>query len=261
MFLYSLIFFIYFLGSKKDCCIYGFDIGGEDGHVNLYQWSVPPGLREETEALAQAIQQSTSSLKRTVSNMSSSSTNSTTEKPSEKKKKKNSNKSNDDEPTKDKSMPPPPPLTSTITICDTFDTSDEPDTQVQRSNSNNNHHSSSTVDKNDTPTNSTNNNILLEEIKVLKEKLLSMNSLEEENKKLRDKVLSLEDEVFYLRNTLIGKYRFQFNFLSHYVQRGIIFNCLFIDLPDEVTYNYMKSITNSYEQRKADMSEKSVEVK
>jgi hypothetical protein len=32
-----------------------------------------------------------------------------------------------------------------------------------------------------------------------------MDSLTEENKKLREKILSMEDEMFYLRNTLISK--------------------------------------------------------
>ncbi|CAF4743563.1 unnamed protein product, partial [Rotaria sp. Silwood2] len=61
-----------------DCCVYGLDLAGDDGHVNTYQWSVPPGLREESEEIAQAIRQSTSSFKRTISTMSSSSSNSTT---------------------------------------------------------------------------------------------------------------------------------------------------------------------------------------
>ncbi|CAF4706473.1 unnamed protein product [Rotaria sp. Silwood1] len=41
---------ILFLGSKKkDCCAYGLDVAGDDGYVNMYQWSVHPGLREESE--------------------------------------------------------------------------------------------------------------------------------------------------------------------------------------------------------------------
>ncbi|CAF2707338.1 unnamed protein product [Rotaria sp. Silwood2] len=118
-------FFIYFLGSKKDCCAYGLDLAGDDGHVNIYQWSVPPGLREESEEIAQTIRESTSSFKRTISTMSSSSSSSTTTATKQKKKKVNNNNPNDDEPTtKDKSMPSPS-LASTTTICDTFNASDK----------------------------------------------------------------------------------------------------------------------------------------
>ncbi|CAF1234846.1 unnamed protein product [Rotaria sp. Silwood1] len=35
--------------KKKDCCAYGLDVAGDDGYVNMYQWSVHPGLREESE--------------------------------------------------------------------------------------------------------------------------------------------------------------------------------------------------------------------
>ena len=202
-------FFIYFLGSKKDCCVYGLEVAGDDGHVNMYQWSFPPGLREESEEIVQTIRQGTSSFKRTISTMSSSSSSSTTTGTKQKKKKVNNNNSNDDEPTtNDKSMPPPP-LASTITICDTFDTSDKSVSQGQQINSNNKDQSSSFVTANSatnsTTTSSTDINSLLEEIKVLREKLSSMDSLDEENKKLREKILSIEDEMFYLRNTLISK--------------------------------------------------------
>ncbi len=127
-----------------------------------------------------------------------------------KEKKINNNNPIDDEPTtKDKPMPPPP-LASTITICDTFDTSDKCVSQGQQSNPNNKHQSSSLVTANCSATNSTTSsstdiNSLLEEIKILHEKLSSMDSLTEENEKLREKILSMEDEMFYLRNTLISK--------------------------------------------------------
>ncbi|CAF4939900.1 unnamed protein product, partial [Rotaria sp. Silwood2] len=81
------------------CCAYGLDLAGDDGHVNIYQWSVPPGLREESEEIAQTIRESTSSFKRTISTMSSSSSSSTTTATKQKKKKVNNNNPNDDEPT------------------------------------------------------------------------------------------------------------------------------------------------------------------
>ncbi|CAF4980550.1 unnamed protein product, partial [Rotaria sp. Silwood1] len=74
---------------------------------------------------------------------------------------------------------PPPPFASTITICGTFDTSDKCVSQGQQSNSNNKHQSSSLVTANCSATNSTTSsstdiNSLLEEIKVLREKLSFM---------------------------------------------------------------------------------------
>ncbi|CAF4215205.1 unnamed protein product [Rotaria sp. Silwood2] len=232
--------FIYFLGSKRDCCAYGLDVAGDDGHVNTYQWSVPPGLREESEEIAQTIRQSTSSFKRTISTMSSSSTSSTTAETKQKRKKINSNNINDDEQTTKYKSKPPSSLASTITICDAFKTSDKCASQGEQSNSNSKHQSSSHITATCSTTNSvtsssTDINSLIEEIKVLREKLSSMDSLVAENTKLREKVLSMQDDMFYLRNTLIS-------------------------LPDEESYNYLKSIVDTYEQRKAELNEKSVEL-
>ncbi|CAF2684545.1 unnamed protein product [Rotaria sp. Silwood2] len=200
--------FIYFLGSKRDCCAYGLDVAGDDGHVNTYQWSVPPGLREESEEIAQTIRQSTSSFKRTISTMSSSSTSSTTAETKQKRKKINSNNINDDEQTTKYKSKPPSSLASTITICDAFKTSDKCVSQGEQSNSNSKHQSSSHITATCSTTNSvtsssTDINSLIEEIKVLREKLSSMDSLVAENTKLREKVLSMQDDMFYLRNTLI----------------------------------------------------------
>ena len=101
---------------------------------------------------------------------------------------------------------PPPPLVSMITICGTFNTSDKSLGQGQQLDSNNRNQSPSLVTTYCLTTSSlTDINSLLEEIKVLREKLSLMDSLVEENKKLREKILSTEDEIFYLRNTLISK--------------------------------------------------------
>lgn len=186
----------------------------DDGHVNMYQWSIPPGLREEAEDVAQTIRHATKSFKRTTSAMSSSSSSSTVTGTKHKKKVNNNNSNDTALTTKDKAMPPPP-LASTITICDTFDTPDKDVNLGQKSNSKDKHQPTLTTTSGSTTTSSSSTDIhtLLEENNVLREKLSSMTSLEEENKVLHEKILSIEDEMFYLRNTLISKYRFVFNVL------------------------------------------------
>ncbi|CAF1337692.1 unnamed protein product [Rotaria sordida] len=99
---------IIFLGSKKECFSYEFDLVEDDNQLNLYSWSNSPGLREQSEEIAQTIRTGTlSSFQRTTS---SSSTCSNTLPTKHKRKKINEKNINSDELTSfdDTSMPPPP---------------------------------------------------------------------------------------------------------------------------------------------------------
>ena len=138
----------------------------------MYQWSIPPGLREESEEVSQVIRQATTSFKRTVSAMSSSSSSSTVTAVKHKKKKVNKNNPNANGSTTKNKVMPPPPLASTITICDTFDTPDKGVNQGQKTKSSDRHQSTSVITPScSTTASSTDINTLREEIKVLREKL------------------------------------------------------------------------------------------
>ncbi|CAF3058314.1 unnamed protein product [Rotaria socialis] len=188
---------ILYLGTKKDCLAYGFDIVEDDTQLNTYTWSNPPGLREQSDDIAQAIRNgSLSSFQRTIS---SSSTNSTALPTKRKGKAMNSKDShNNDESTTSGDKLIPQPLSPEI-INDTTGNAD----QDQSSNSNNqapcaNNQSSSS------PCSTAKRGVLTSKTNTVAASL-NIDAVLEENKILREKILTLQDELLYQREHSIGK--------------------------------------------------------
>ncbi|CAF2964896.1 unnamed protein product, partial [Rotaria sp. Silwood2] len=209
------------LGSKKDCFTYGFDIVEDDIQLNMYGWSNPPSLREQSEEAAKVIHNSTSSssLQRTVSSSSSCSN---TLSSKQKKRKLDHKNTNIDElvVVDDASMPPP----STSLMISSAQTSNSatadvvPDVPSTSNNQSSSSASNSTLNTTNMTTSSIDTNSLLEEIKSL-----------------REKVLSLQNELLYQRQSSMP-------------------------LPSEETYNYFKSSCVMYEQIKSENNKQSAEL-
>ncbi|CAF2069545.1 unnamed protein product [Rotaria magnacalcarata] len=218
---------ILYLGTKKDCLAYGFDIVEDDTQLNTYTWSNPPGLREQSDDIAQAIRNgSLSSFQRTIS---SSSTNSTALPTKRKGKAMNSKDShNNDESTTSGDKLIPQPLSPEI-INDTTGNAD----QDQSSNSNNqapcaNNQSSSS------PCSTAKRGVLTSKTNTVAASL-NIDAVLEENKILREKILTLQDELLYQREHSIA-------------------------LPNEESYDYLKSICIMHEQLKNDCHKQATEL-
>ena len=184
------------LGSKRDCFTFSFDVAESDDQVNFNSWSVPPGLREQSDEISQALRSGntcSSSFQRTTS---SSSTSSITVISKEKGKKvMNKNSDNIHHPTtlNDKVTPPPPPppvAKSTITSSTTANSTAK---NLDNQSSNTDDQSSATVKNSSSTTGGAKSSI-------------DLDSALEEIKKLREQNMTLMGELTYVKENSIRKY-------------------------------------------------------
>ncbi len=169
-----------------------------DDQVNFYSWSGPPGLREQSEEVAQAIRHgvpSSSSFQRTTSSSSVSSI-SSVNKPKRKKLVDKNPVDIDHSTTPDDTVmaAPPPPSTSTTSSSVPVNLITTNDDDVQQLNSNN---PSSSSTSNSSSTNTHHRK---------KSSTVDIDTLLEENKILREKNLTLQDELVYQKENSIREY-------------------------------------------------------
>jgi hypothetical protein len=191
--------FYFSLGCKKDCFTFGFDLAEDEEQVNIYSWSGPPGLREQTDEVTQAIRNSSSCLstfQRTTSS-SSFASNGSINKPKRKKVgEKNTNVTDQSAKTANKAMPAPPSSSmstaSSITVVGSATASNNNDQSTTSKNppaTNIGNSSSTNIDK-ETATAS-----------------IDIDGLLEENKSLREENLLLKEQIAYEKENAIRKYR------------------------------------------------------
>ena len=181
-----------YLGNKRDSIAFGLDLEDNGGQVNIYNWSGPPGLREEIEEIRRAARDLTeTTFRRTLSSSSTSSSTSTSK--AKRKKTIDDNYSLSDKPDERNEYQMPPPLVP-VRSANVINRSATGSDENQRPSSINDVGFDSPVHQES------------QEATSGPTQADNVTSLLEENKALRGKNLALQDEVLYQRETSIRKY-------------------------------------------------------
>lgn len=176
------------IGNKRDSIAFGLDLEDNGGQVNIYNWSGPPGLREEIEETRRAARGLIeSTFRRTLSSSSTSSCTSTSK--AKRKKTIDDNYSLSEKPDEHNEPTMPPTLVPVRSASVT---------NRSATLSEGNQRPSSINIGFDSP--------VREEAAPGPTQVDNITSLVEENKVLREKNLALQDELLYQRETSIRKY-------------------------------------------------------
>ena len=183
------------VGNKRDSIAFGLDLEENGGQVSIYNWSGPPGLREEIEETRRAARDLTgTTFRRTLSSSSTSSSTSTSK--AKQKKTIDDNHSFSEKPDECDEYLMPPPLVPVRSASVTTRSATSPN-ENQRPRSNDDVTFDSPIHEEGEEG---------EEVTSGSTQSKNINSLLEENKVLREKNLTLQDEVLYQRETSIRKH-------------------------------------------------------
>jgi len=193
----------YFLGTKKDCMVYGYDVVECDTQLNVYSWSSPPGLREQAAEVSNAIRGGVSStFQRTVSSSSTTSINKSKRKRAAEKifNEIGEQTAFNDICTTPSSTSTGPSSSSEKRVVDNPPT----DSSIQSTSSNSNIQSASSTST--TSTTNTSNN------QTSKTNVADVEALLEQIKALEEKNMALQEELIDKQENSIREYRLLLNF-------------------------------------------------